>query len=143
MDSLTMERDKRELGPAHEQGAGLEHTHTKHNGIQSEIDLAERDEHTEEVIEDEHKHVDYSNFTKAQFVELVKELSKETNAQKIEATVREIKPLYDDIREKERNAALQKFIQEGGVAEDFEYKGDENDSVFDANMKLIRDRRNQ
>jgi hypothetical protein len=57
--------------------------------------------------------------------------------------VREIKPLYDEIRDKERNAALQKFIQEGGVSEDFDYKGDEYDTIFDANLKLIRDRRQQ
>lgn len=142
MDSLTMERDKRELGPAHEQGAGLEHTQTKH-AIHSEVDLAEHDEHSEEIIDDEHKHVDYSNYTKAQFAELVKELSKDSNAQKVEGIVREIKPLYDDIRDKERSSALQRFIENGGVAEDFEYKGDEYDSVFDANIKLIRDRRQQ
>jgi hypothetical protein len=57
MDSLTMERDKRELGPAHEQGAGLEHAHTK-SAIHSEIDLAERDDHADEIIEEEHKHVE-------------------------------------------------------------------------------------
>ncbi|HEY0740913.1 MAG TPA: DUF349 domain-containing protein [Chryseosolibacter sp.] len=138
-----MERDKRELGPAHEQGAGLEHTHTKHAAIHSEVDLAEHDEHTEEIIDEEHKHVDYSNFSKAQFAELVKELSKDNNSQKVEVIVREIKPLYDEIREKERTSALQRFIENGGVAEDFEYKGDEYDSIFDANIKLIRDRRQQ
>jgi hypothetical protein len=143
MDSLTMERDKRELGPAHEQGAGLEHAHTKHNAIHSEIDLAERDEHADEIIDEEHKHVDYSNFSKAQFAELVKELSKETNTQKVESIVREIKPLYDEMRDKERASALEKFTREGGVAEDFDYKGDEYDTVFDANLKLIRDRRQQ
>lgn len=142
MDSLTME-DKRETGPAQEQGAGLEHTHTRHNGIHSEVDLAERDEHVDEVIEDEHRHVDYSNFSKAQFVELVKELAKENNTQKVELIVREIRPLYDEIRDKERSSALQRFTQNGGVAEDFEYKGDEHDTAFDANLKLIRDRRQQ
>jgi hypothetical protein len=142
MDSLTME-DKRETGPAQEQGAGLEHTHTRHNGIHSEVDLAERDEHVDEVIEDEHRHVDYSNFSKAQFVELVKELAKENNTQKVELIVREIRPLYDEIRDKERSSALQRFTQNGGLAEDFEYKGDEHDTAFDANLKLIRDRRQQ
>lgn len=135
--------DKRETGPAQEQGAGLEHTHTRHNGIHSEVDLAERDEHVDEVIEDEHRHVDYSNFSKAQFVELVKELAKENNTQKVELIVREIRPLYDEIRDKERSSALQRFTQNGGVAEDFEYKGDEHDTAFDANLKLIRDRRQQ
>jgi hypothetical protein len=142
MDSLTME-DKREQGPAHEQEAGLEQTKTKHNAIHSEVDLVEHDEHVDEVSEDEHKHVDYSSFTKTQFVDLVKELSKDGNHQRNESIIREVKPLYDEIRDKERSSALQRFTQEGGVAEDFDYKGDENDNAFDANVKLIRDRRHQ
>jgi hypothetical protein len=142
MDSLTMERDKRELEPVHEQGAGLTSTQVK-GALHSEIDLVEHDEISHEELDEEHKHVDYTNYTKAQFVDLVKELSKENNVVKSESIIKEIKPLYDDIRDKEKAAALQKFIASGGTAEDFEYKGDESDNAFDANLKLIRDRRNQ
>jgi hypothetical protein len=142
MDSLTMERDKRELEPVQEQGAGLTNTQVK-GALHSEIDLEERDDSGHDELEEEHKHVDYTNFTKAQFVDLVKELAKDTNVTKAEAVIREIKPLYDDIREKERAAALQRFTASGGTAEDFEYKGDELDNTFDANLRLIRDRKNQ
>ncbi len=137
-----MERDKRELDPMQDQGAGLENTHNSRSAIQSEIDLAEHDEHTEE-IEEEHKHVDYSSFSKAQLVDVVKDLIKDSNHQKTEAVLREVKPLYDELRERDRNQALQKFTSSGGVAEDFEYKPDELDIAFDANARLIRDRRQQ
>lgn len=142
MDLLIMERDKRELEPVHEQEAGLTNTQVK-GALQSEVDLSEHDESSVELLEEEHKHVDYTNFTKAQFVHLIKELSRDTNFQKVESILKEIKPLYDEIKDKERSAALQKFILEGGTTEDFEYKGDELDNTFDANVKLIRDRKTQ
>lgn len=137
-----MERDKRELEPVQEQEAGLTNTQVK-SALHSEVDLSEHDESSVELMEEEHKHVDYSNFTKAEFVNLIKEVSKESNFQKVESIIREIKPLYDEIKDKERSAALQKFQRDGGAAEDFEYKGDEFDNTFDANLKLIRDRKNQ
>jgi hypothetical protein len=143
MDSLTMEmeRDKRELEPVQAQGAGLTNTQEK-VALQSEMDLTEHDESAED-FDDEHKHADYSHFTKAQFVALVKDLAKDTNHMKVEAVIREIKPHYDEIRDKERAAALQRFTEGGGTQEDFDYKGDELDIAFDANLKLIKDRKIQ
>ncbi len=136
-----METDNRELEPVQEQGAGLTNTH-ENVALQSEIDLPDHDESVEE-FEEEHKHVDYSNYTKAQLVSLIKDLAKESNFKKVDTIVKEIKPLHDEMREKERVAALQRFTQDGGTAEDFEYKGDELDNAFDANLRLIRDRRTQ
>jgi hypothetical protein len=140
MDTLTMdiEKDKRDEH-AHEK-AGLPATQGQHVTPSVE-DLAEHDE--AELDESEHKHVDYSNYTKAQFVDLVKELVKENDFRKTDAVLKDVKPLYDEMREKERTAALQKFTGQGGAAEDFEFKGDELDNTFDANLKLIRDRKAQ
>ena len=77
MDTLAMDidRDKRELDPVQDSG-----TQEKIQGksLHSEVDLSERDEHLEEY-DDEHKHVDYSDFTKAQLVNVIKELSRENN----------------------------------------------------------------
>jgi len=133
-----MEREKREEQEHAHQAGLVDHGST----LQSEVDLSERDEATEEHHDDEY-HVDYSNFTKQQFAELIKEISKDDNFKKVDHILREIKPLYDDIREKERAEALLKFIASGGAESDFEFKGDESDMVFDANFKLIKDRRAQ
>lgn len=111
--------------------------------LSSEADLAEHETDHDESYDDEHKHVDYSDYSKKQLVDVIKELAREDNFRKVDHVLREIKPVYDEIREKERNEALQRFISDGGVAEDFEYKGDELDNTFDANYKLIRDRRTQ
>ena len=144
MDSFTMEieKDKRdELN--HVQETGLSNSHSV-NTINTEADLSEQDESIEENLEDEdHKHIDYSNYSKSQFVNLVKELAKETNFKKVDAILKEIKPIFDDTREKEKLSALEKFTANGGETGDFEYKSDELDNAFDANLKLIRDRRSQ
>ena len=135
---MEMEREKREEQEHAHQGGLVNHGST----LQSEVDLSEHDEASEEH-HDEFHHVDYSNFTKQQFADLVKELSRDDNFKKVDHILREIKPLFDDIREKERAEALMRFIAEGGAESDFEFKGDEFDIIFDANLKLIRDRRAQ
>lgn len=144
MDSFTMEIDKGkrdELDHLHQQELSNSQDQV---AIQSESDLSEHEETFDEGLdEDDHKHVDYSNYTKAQFVSLAKELTKENNFKKVDNVLKEIKPLYDEIREKERQAALEKFTADGREAADFDYKGDELDNSFDANLKLIRDRRAQ
>jgi Domain of Unknown Function (DUF349) len=109
--------------------------------LHSEADLEEKDE-TLHALEEEHK-VDYSTFSKKQLAELSKELAKENNAVKAEITLREIKPLYDEIAEKEKAEAKKRFLAEGGLADDFEYRGDEFDMAFDANARLIRDKKHQ
>jgi hypothetical protein len=134
---MEMERDKRE-----EQEHAHQSNLVNHGSIlESEVDLSDRDETTEEHHDDEQ--IDYSNYTKEQLVDLIKELSKDDNIKRVDHIMRDIKPLFDDMREKDRAEALMKFIGSGGAEQDFEYKGDEFDMVFDANLKLIKDRKTQ
>lgn len=135
---MEMETEKtEEKEPIHVTGGA----DNRGKSLHSEADLADHDEQGEEHLEEEH--VDYSNYTKPQLVSVVKELSRETNFKRVDHILKEIKPMYDDFRDKERAEALAKFIAAGGTAEDFEYKGDDQDIAFDANLKLIRDRRGQ
>jgi hypothetical protein len=122
----------------HETGTPLQAAGVLH----SEADLAEKDEVLLQPLEEEQK-PDYSHFTKKQLADLAKDLAKDPNPVKAEATLREIRPLYEDFTDKEKAYALKRFTSDGGIAEDFEYRGDEHDAVFDANAKLIRDRKNQ
>ncbi|MEJ7645529.1 MAG: DUF349 domain-containing protein [Chryseolinea sp.] len=133
-----METDKKE-----EKEHATQHT-MPGNGrtLQSEVDLSEHDESSDEHHEEDHA-TDYSNFSKAQFAELIKELTREDNFKKIDNVLREVKPLFDDMREREKAEALSRFINEGGVAEDFEYKGDEHDHAFDATYKILKDKKAQ
>lgn len=138
---MEMEREKlEEKAHAHEAGVAENHVTTLH----SEADLADRDE-TSDDHHDHHEeeHVDYSHYSKQQLADVIKHLAKEENFKKVDNVLKEIKPLYDEIRDKERNEALQKFVATGGSEDDFDYKGDEYDVIFDANLKLIRDRKAQ
>ncbi|MEO8470585.1 MAG: DUF349 domain-containing protein [Chryseolinea sp.] len=138
---MEMDRDKREEQDVIPQPMGMDNGRT----LQSEVDLSERDDPSEHH-DDEHAvdvAVDYAHFSKTQLAELIKELSKENNFKKVDNVLREIKPLFDDMRDKDKAEALSRFTSEGGVSEDFEFKGDESDVVFDANYKLIKDRKAQ
>ncbi|MEK6781832.1 MAG: DUF349 domain-containing protein [Bacteroidota bacterium] len=92
-------------------------------------------------IDDYHHQDDYSTFSKKDFVELIKELSKESDFKKIDAVLKEIKPLFNDIRIKEKEVALNLFLSDGGAEENFEYANDELDNSYDATLRLIRDKR--
>ncbi|MTI20665.1 DUF349 domain-containing protein [Fulvivirga sp. RKSG066] len=109
--------------------------------LHSEEDLEER--HEEDHEDDHDEEIDYTTLSKEELVELIKSLAKEDKFIKAEKIAREIKPLFDEIRNAEREDALKKFIANGGVEEDFEFKNDELANRFDANFKLIRDRKNE
>lgn len=110
---------------------------TKKNGLHPVEEVTETAEL--ELDPDE----DYSHFTKADFVARVKDLAKEEDFRKVDAVLKELKPLFDEIRHTERNAAYEKFKLDGGLEDDFDYRMDEWDHAFDATVKLIRDRKNQ
>lgn len=97
--------------------------------------------HAEAHLDAEESIVDFTHFQKTDFVELAKELAKSDNFKRTDTIVREMKPLYDIIRNGERKAALDRYLAEGGLAEDFEYRADDLDHQFDATLKLIRDKR--
>ncbi|MBX2893927.1 MAG: DUF349 domain-containing protein [Cyclobacteriaceae bacterium] len=112
---------------------------------QEESILMQTTNHEEEheVDSEDHHEVDYSGFTKSELVGVVKELVKDDNFKRIDQALKDIKPLFDEIRANERREALDRFKADGGIEEDFEYRLDELDHTFDATVKLIRDRRNE
>lgn len=144
MDSFTMEIEKGKRDDRdHVHAAGLaDNQNTK--ALSTEADLSEREDVFDESLDDhEHKHIDYTNYSKQQLVSIVKDLTRENNFKKVDHVLKEMKPFYDEIREKERAAALEKFRSTGGGEDDFEYKGDDLDNTFDANLRLIRDKKTQ
>ena len=144
MDSLTMEIEKGKRGELdHLHEGGLPESHTEKT-LQTETDLSDREDAFDETLDDDdHKHVDYSHYSKSQLVALVKDLAKDSNQKRVDHVLRDIKPLYDEMHERERLAALEKFTAGGGEADDFDYKGDDLDHTFEANLKLIREKRAQ
>lgn len=110
--------------------------------LESEDDLEEKndEEHHEEEHEEE---VDYSTLNKEDLVTAIRELSQDSNFLKAEKKARLIKPFFDEIANKERQEALDKFIADGGEEGDFAFKHDELTDRFEANYRLIRDNKIQ
>lgn len=111
--------------------------------LNNETDLADQDHEEHPAEEAEEEHVDYSHFTKAEFVALLKELIKEGDQRKTDRVLREIKPLFDELKERDRTSALNRFILDGGSPDDFDYRSDETTQLFDSLTKQIREHRTQ
>jgi len=89
----------------------------------------------------ESKPLDYSNFDKKEFVGLLKEAAAKNDFKRADELIREIKPLFDELRQRDRTEALIRFKENGGINEDFDFKGDEWDHAFDIYLRSIRENR--
>ncbi|GHN02817.1 hypothetical protein WSM22_43060 [Cytophagales bacterium WSM2-2] len=117
---------------------------SKANGISIPGDdhsYALHDDKVEEVELHDAKPIDYSNLGKQEFVGLLKEAASKNDFKKADEIIREVKPLFDEIRNREKAEALARFKLDGGNEDDFQYKGDEWDIAFDIYLKSIRDNR--
>ena len=94
--------------------------------------------------------VDYSQFSKADFVNLLEtQLTAISVAsvspalfKKADQTLKEVKPLFDQMKRAEREAALQTFTTENESDEGFEYKYDDVVTRFDELYKQIKSQKN-
>ena len=117
-----------------------------HGGVEVSRKLGESEgeDHQEPLEEAEHTHqIDYHSLSKKEIVELLKEAAKGTDYKRWDVLMKECKQHFDEMRNREREEALQRFLEQGGKRDDFEYRLPELDVAFDANYKLLRDKRNQ
>ena len=103
--------------------------------VHEDHDEAHDEPHDEEEI------VDYNEYSKADFVKLIKELVLWDDVIKADRKVRVISPFFDTLKKKDREEALKKFIEEGGEEADFSYKNDELTDRFEANFQLLHDKK--
>lgn len=116
---------------------------TSRKGRDSLLNSENNTEEDHDDSSEEDNHIDYSNCSKEELAKVIKELSGESSFSRIDSVIREIKPLFNEIRNGEKAKALDKFIAEGGVKDDFDYKGDDIDHEFDATVKLLLDKKNK
>jgi len=105
-----------------------------------------------EFLSDEHAHahdetfseedIDYHKYSKKDLVELVEELLKENNFKRIDGSLKNIKPVFDEYRDKEKQEAFDKFTSSGGEPDSFHFKGDELTHKFDRVYNQLKERRN-
>ena len=105
----------------------------------------------EEVINEvTSQDTDYSSFTKKDFVELGEKLLASIKSESVslsdvknaDAVMREIKPIFDDLKAREKSEAQKKYIVENGNNEGFEYKNDNLVIRFESINAQIRDAKN-
>lgn len=108
-------------------------------------------ESTDAEQEDSTPTVDYSQLSKAEMVALLEKqlasLKTETvsgaDYRRSDEVLKGVRPFFDQSKAADRAEALQRYVQETGAEEGFDYKHDELVNRFDSLFKQIRDQKNQ
>lgn len=134
-----MEREEKSAVQEYDNEAGLV-AHV--SALQNETDLA--DVHQLDDDSDRQEEApDYHTFSKQQLLQAVKKLANEPDAIKADKELREIKAAFDELCEQDRTHAFNRFILDGGTADDFEYRGEPIDAQFAQLFKQIKERKTQ
>jgi hypothetical protein len=105
-----------------------------------------------EEIEENHStdEVDYSSFSKKDFVDLGEKLLASIKSEGVsvsdmknaDSVMREIKPIFDELKAREKAEALKNYVAENGNNDGFEYKNDNYVVRFESLNAQIRDAKN-
>lgn len=110
---------------------------------------------TVDLIEDEAtvphgEEADYSTFSKKDFVDLGEKLLASIKAEGVSISdvknadnvMKEIKPIFDDLKARDKSEALKKYIADNGNNEGFDFKNDNYIVRFESLYAQIRDAKN-
>jgi hypothetical protein len=94
-------------------------------------------------------HEDFGSFAKKDFVNLAEKMlaslsSRElsiSDLKNIDSVLKEIKPLYEELHQNEKNEAKKAYIAENGSEEGFEFKNDNFSIRFESLLIQIRDKK--
>ena len=105
------------------------------------VEKAAKENDKKHVHEDELAHEDFSKYTKSELVELLKSLAKHNDPLYAERYLKQVEPLFEEIKKAEVEEAKAAYIKENGNEDGFSYKADELTNRFYANSRLIHDHR--
>jgi hypothetical protein len=80
--------------------------------------------------EEVHKE-DFSQFSKGDLLKYLEHMKPEDNFQEANSILKSIRLQYDHIFDQEQHTALEKFVEDGSLPEDFKYRKDETSLAFD------------
>jgi len=112
---------------------------------QDSLEISSTDDEKEEQLlvpelsEDES--VDFSGFTKEELYKELKRIFGLGDFQKHDSKINDLKGFYDDFLNKEKELALLKFLEEGGTADDFEFRYSTEDKEFQSLYNEFKDKR--
>ncbi len=116
-------------------------TEAKEEGLEVVNEASVTSPETTDLLPEEVHEVDYSKFSKKELVDHLKDLVRDNDFLKSEASLREMRSKFEDLQHQEKTEALKRFLENGGTLDDFEYRADVLDIAFEANFKLLRSRR--
>ncbi|WP_026951702.1 DUF349 domain-containing protein [Algoriphagus mannitolivorans] len=99
---------------------------------------SEEESHDEEETEEEIP--DLANLSKVQLLKLLKDKIQHGNILKLDKLAHEIKDAFEELENKDKEAALAKFKESGGTEDDFEYRLHDEEREF---HKVFGDFRHQ
>ena len=110
----------------------------------SSSDEEDAEESDEDEGEESHEeaHLDYSNYTKKQMVQVLESLLKEDDFSQVGRILKEISKPYDILVTAERKHAYDAYIEDGGEKDGFEYRLDELDQRFNNAFNKLKERKN-
>ena len=86
---------------------------------------------------------DYQEYGKEELLKVVDQVVKGSNIILADRVLNLVKPHYDRHRKAAKDKALEQFVADGNEAKDFDYKFDQLDHRFDADFRLIKDRKRE
>ncbi len=104
-------------------------------------DVIETIEDEKELDEEVEEIPDFSSLNKQQLLQAALTAVKEKDIVEATHIVKAVKPLLDQILDEEYNQALQKFIEDGGVKDDFELKSDNSRELYNDAVKQLRQKK--
>lgn len=90
---------------------------------------SETDSEEEKHDHDDHR-VDFHEFSKEQLLREMKNLYGKGDFIKSDSVVQELKAVFEESFDKEKEVAFEAFVKEGGDADDFQYRKTEEDKEF-------------
>ncbi|WKN31516.1 DUF349 domain-containing protein [Porifericola rhodea] len=112
----------------HDSKPDAEDAHEEHGGEEH------HDDHHEEAI-------DYSHYSREDLVKAIEQEVKNEDVRKSNAHAQEMKHVFDEQENELREQAFNKYMEEGGEKDGFEYKSDELNERFYQAYRTIRERK--
>lgn len=104
----------------------------------AESEDASNSDESESQEEEEEEHVELSGLSKSQLTHLLKEKIAHGSILKLDKLAHEIKAAFDELVSKDKEEALNKFLAEGGVEDDFEYRLHDEERDFNKTFNDFR-----
>lgn len=122
--------------------ASVETENSNQISIETHIDIDENEIHEEDIdmlaLEEKYNHL-----SKSELIELLNLLVQEENINNVKTKIALIKVAYLKIIREEKHQAYLKFIEEGGVKEEFVPTEDETEIQFRTAFEVYRERKNK